>query len=134
MHTMRKHPWLHLLPGPRPNRMCLLRRARQRHRRSRKVPDFHVAVLWDGHFYFLPDVLKTGTTPQSSGVHFLHNSPAAKCGSDRRSIADCRRKFMFRESLLDSSPMRRNGKRWPMATAFVLESIAAALVIMIPLL
>ena len=41
---------------------------------------------------------------------------------------------MFRESLLDSSPMRRNGKRWPMATAFVLESIAAALVIMIPLL
>jgi protein TonB len=41
---------------------------------------------------------------------------------------------MFRESLLDSSPARRNGKRWPMATAFVLESIAAALVIMIPLL
>ena len=41
---------------------------------------------------------------------------------------------MFRESLLDSSPMRRNGKRWPMATAFVLESIAAALIIMIPLL
>jgi protein TonB len=41
---------------------------------------------------------------------------------------------MFRESLLDSSPSRRNGKRWPMATAFVLESIAAALVIMIPLL
>lgn len=41
---------------------------------------------------------------------------------------------MFRESLLESSPMRRKGKRWPMATAFLLESIAAALVIMIPLL
>lgn len=41
---------------------------------------------------------------------------------------------MFRESLLDSSPMRRNGKRWPMATAFIFESIAAALVIVIPLL
>lgn len=41
---------------------------------------------------------------------------------------------MFRESLLDSSPMRRNGKRWPMATAFVLESVVAALVIIIPLL
>ncbi|HKT49957.1 MAG TPA: energy transducer TonB [Candidatus Angelobacter sp.] len=41
---------------------------------------------------------------------------------------------MFRESLLDSSPMRRNGKCWPMATAFALESIAAAVVIMIPLL
>lgn len=41
---------------------------------------------------------------------------------------------MFRESLLDSSPMRRNGKRWPMATAFVLESIAATLIILIPLL
>jgi protein TonB len=41
---------------------------------------------------------------------------------------------MFRESLLDSSPMRRNGKRWPMATAFVLESLAAGLIIMVPLL
>lgn len=41
---------------------------------------------------------------------------------------------MFRESLLDSSPLRRRGERWPMATAFVLESIAAALVIVIPLL
>jgi len=41
---------------------------------------------------------------------------------------------MFRESLLDSSPSRRSGKPWPMATAFVLESIAAALVIIIPLL
>jgi len=41
---------------------------------------------------------------------------------------------MFRESLLDSSPSRRSGNSWPMATAFVLESIAAALVITIPLL
>ena len=41
---------------------------------------------------------------------------------------------MFRESLLDSSPSRRSGNSWPMATAFVLESTAAALVIIIPLL
>lgn len=41
---------------------------------------------------------------------------------------------MFRESLLESSPIRRSGKRWPMATAFVLESVAAGLIIMIPLL
>jgi protein TonB len=40
---------------------------------------------------------------------------------------------MFCESLLDSSPTRRNGKRWPMAIAFVLESMVAALIIMIPL-
>jgi protein TonB len=41
---------------------------------------------------------------------------------------------MFRESLLDSSPMRRHGTRWPMAAAFVLESVAAGLIIMVPLL
>lgn len=41
---------------------------------------------------------------------------------------------MFRESLLESSPVRRNQKRWPMAVAFVLESIAAGLIILIPLL
>jgi len=41
---------------------------------------------------------------------------------------------MFRESLLDSSPDQRSQKRWPMAVAFVLESIAAGLMILIPLL
>lgn len=41
---------------------------------------------------------------------------------------------MFRESLLDSSPSQSHQKRWPMATAFVLESIAAGIVIVIPLL
>lgn len=41
---------------------------------------------------------------------------------------------MFRETLLESSPGGRTRKRWPMAIAFVLESIAAALIIIIPLL
>jgi periplasmic protein TonB len=41
---------------------------------------------------------------------------------------------MFRESLLDSSPSRHDRKRWPMATAFVLESIIAGLIIITPLL
>jgi protein TonB len=41
---------------------------------------------------------------------------------------------MFRESLLDSSPSQRHQKRWPMASAFVLEFIAAGIVIIVPLL
>jgi len=41
---------------------------------------------------------------------------------------------MFRESLLESSLSRRHQKRWPMAIAFVLESIAAGIVIVVPLL
>jgi protein TonB len=41
---------------------------------------------------------------------------------------------MFRESLLDSSSNRRDRKRWPMATAFVLESIVASLIVTVPLL
>lgn len=41
---------------------------------------------------------------------------------------------MFRESLLDSSPNHHDRKRWPMATAFVLESIVASLIITVPLL
>lgn len=41
---------------------------------------------------------------------------------------------MFRESLLDSSPSRHARKHWPMATAFVVESIIAGLMITIPLL
>jgi periplasmic protein TonB len=41
---------------------------------------------------------------------------------------------MFRESLLESSSQKQRGKRWPMATAFVLESIAACLVMVVPLL
>jgi protein TonB len=45
-----------------------------------------------------------------------------------------RRETMFRESLLESSLSRRHQKRWPMAIAFVLESIAAGIVIVVPLL
>lgn len=41
---------------------------------------------------------------------------------------------MFRESLLDSSPNRHDRKRWPMATAFVFESIVASLIVTVPLL
>jgi len=41
---------------------------------------------------------------------------------------------MFRESLLESAPSRRQQQRWPMATAFVLESIAAGLIILLPLI
>lgn len=41
---------------------------------------------------------------------------------------------MFRESLLDSSPSPHRQKRWPMATAFVLESVIAIGLVTIPLL
>jgi periplasmic protein TonB len=40
---------------------------------------------------------------------------------------------VFRENLLESSPHQQNRKRWPMAAAFILESIAATLVIVVPL-
>jgi len=42
-------------------------------------------------------------------------------------------KPMFRETLLESSPMARRNKRWPMATAFVAELIVAGILIMVPL-
>jgi protein TonB len=41
---------------------------------------------------------------------------------------------MFRETLLESSPMVRRNKRWPMATAFTVELIIAAVLIIVPLL
>lgn len=41
---------------------------------------------------------------------------------------------MFRESLLDSSPNHHHQKRWPMATAFALEFVAAGLIIIVPLI
>lgn len=41
---------------------------------------------------------------------------------------------MFRETLLDSSPVTRKGKRWPMAAAFTTEIIVAGVLILIPLL
>jgi protein TonB len=41
---------------------------------------------------------------------------------------------MFRDSLLESSPAARKRKRWPMATAFTLEFIIAAVVLIVPLL
>jgi protein TonB len=40
---------------------------------------------------------------------------------------------MFRETLLESSPQARKGKRWPMATAFAVEAMVAAALILIPL-
>ncbi len=40
---------------------------------------------------------------------------------------------MFRDSLLESSSARRNGKRWPMAMAFVAEAIVASVLVLIPL-
>ena len=41
---------------------------------------------------------------------------------------------MFTESLIDSSPRTRKGKRWPMAAAFTLEATAAGLAVLLPLL
>jgi periplasmic protein TonB len=41
---------------------------------------------------------------------------------------------MFHDTLLDSSPSQHRQKRWPMATAFVLESVGAVVAIIIPLL
>ena len=40
---------------------------------------------------------------------------------------------MFRETLLESSPAARKGKRWPMLLAFALELIAAAVLVLISL-
>ncbi len=41
---------------------------------------------------------------------------------------------MFGETLLESSPAARKRKRWPMATAFTVETIIAAVVVIVPLL
>jgi protein TonB len=41
---------------------------------------------------------------------------------------------MFGDTLLESSPASRKGKRWPMATAFTVETIVAAVVVIVPLL
>jgi periplasmic protein TonB len=41
---------------------------------------------------------------------------------------------MFGDTLLESSSVPRKGKRWPMATAFTAEAIAAGLLVVIPLL
>jgi protein TonB len=41
---------------------------------------------------------------------------------------------MFGETLLESSPAARRRKRWPMATAFTLETIAAGIAVLVPLL
>jgi protein TonB len=43
-------------------------------------------------------------------------------------------KIMFRETLLESSPVRRKSKRWPMATAFTVELVAGAFLVVLPLL
>lgn len=41
---------------------------------------------------------------------------------------------MFREILIESSSQAKKRRRWPMATAFVLQVIAAALLIVVPML
>lgn len=41
---------------------------------------------------------------------------------------------MFADTLLESSPATRKRKRWPMATAFTVETIIAAVVVIVPLL
>ena len=41
---------------------------------------------------------------------------------------------MFGETLIESSPASRKNKRWPMATAFTLETILAGIAVIIPLL
>jgi periplasmic protein TonB len=41
---------------------------------------------------------------------------------------------MFAETLLESSPTARKRKRWPMATAFTVETIIAAVLVIVPLL
>lgn len=41
---------------------------------------------------------------------------------------------MFRETLLESSPARRKSKRWPMATAFTVELVVGAFLVVLPLL
>jgi periplasmic protein TonB len=41
---------------------------------------------------------------------------------------------MFGDTLLESSPASRKGKKWPMATAFTVEAIVCAIVIIVPLL
>lgn len=41
---------------------------------------------------------------------------------------------MFREILLESSSQSKNRRRWPMATAFILQVIAVALLILVPML
>jgi protein TonB len=41
---------------------------------------------------------------------------------------------MFGDTLLESSSTVRNNKRWPMATAFTVEALIAAVIVIIPLL
>ena len=41
---------------------------------------------------------------------------------------------MFGDTLLESSPASRKGKKWPMATAFTVEAIVGAIVVIAPLL
>jgi protein TonB len=41
---------------------------------------------------------------------------------------------MFGDTLLESSSKGRRGKKWPMATAFTVEAIVAAVVVIVPLL
>src|SRR5262249_9027826 len=61
---------------------------------------------------------RNGTSPEATGVKFLQRRTGT----------------MFAETLLDSSPLGRKRKRWPMATAFTVETLIAAVVVIVPLL
>jgi periplasmic protein TonB len=60
----------------------------------------------------------TGTSRDAPGVKTLHRRYAT----------------MFAETLLESSPKAPRRKRWPMAVAFTVETIIAAVVVIVPLL
>jgi protein TonB len=62
--------------------------------------------------------------------------PAAELGSHSPVSNHCNggEKKMFGDTLLESSPASRKGKKWPMATAFTVEAIVGAVVVIVPLL
>src|SRR5215471_19461259 len=126
MRTMLSRQWrlLRLLPSPRLQHLNLQeqpppvpRRAELRHRRS---PESSQISQWPPHwrpFSFAILFIKKGTFPPLSGV----------CSCNRREL-------MFREALLESSPVLRKRRHWPMATAFTVELIVAAVLVIVPLI
>jgi protein TonB len=62
--------------------------------------------------------------------------PAAELGSHSAVSNHCNggEKKMFGDTLLESSSTGRKGKKWPMATAFTVEAIVGAVVVIVPLL
>jgi periplasmic protein TonB len=76
-----------------------------------------MAARWSGHFFLL-DKSSNGTSLIAHGVQFFNKEGHT----------------VFQETLLESSAQTRRGKRWPMATAFLLEIAAAAALVAVPLL